>query len=257
MHEKNCFITLTYSDEHLKSPKLVYEDWQNFMKKLRKLQNDPMRVMVVGEYGEKNKRPHWHALVFNWQPSDMRYYRRNDRGDELYTSATLDSLWGRNDALKRPNEVGSVTFQSAGYVARYNAKKLVHGKDGEHDFTPKFEPSRKYAIGRSWLEKNWPDAFHLGQIALKDGNTCGIPRYYERWLNENHPAEFRRYVTEVKTKKWLFGYEKSEKEKIQLLAQLEERRAQGKHWLHPPSKQDVMRAIQKQRFQMLQDHLKL
>ena len=63
MHEENSFVTLTYSDEHLKNPKLQYSDFQKFMKRLRFVNNDrKIGVFVTGEYGEKNKRPHWHAI---------------------------------------------------------------------------------------------------------------------------------------------------------------------------------------------------
>jgi len=106
------------------------------MKKLRKLQNDPIGCFVTGEYGEKNKRPHWHAILFNYSPGDMEYHSSNERGDKLYTSKTIERLWGLNDSEKRPNLIGSVTFHSAGYCARYSAKKLVHGRDDEHSFQP-------------------------------------------------------------------------------------------------------------------------
>ena len=67
------FITLTYDDEHLSytdngSMCLNYKDTQLFWKRLRKAQpkGDPkIRYFLVGEYGSKTHRPHYHAILFN------------------------------------------------------------------------------------------------------------------------------------------------------------------------------------------------
>lgn len=203
MHEKNAFITLTYSDEKLTSPKLIYRDFQLFMKKLRKVNTDPdtqevkqTGVFVTGEYGEKTKRPHWHAIIFNWSPPDGVLLRTTDLGHKVYTSAQLDKLWGNGRT-----EYGSVTIQSASYCARYATKKLVHGKDDEHDFHPISKKSAKHAIGKRWLERNWADVFSYGRNILLDGTEVPIPRYYEKWLKAHRPTDWLAYVTRVKTEK--------------------------------------------------------
>lgn len=197
MHENNCFITLTYSDENLKSPRLIYRDFQLFMKKLRKTQNQKIGCLVTGEYGDKTKRPHWHALLFNYRPSDALSGASNDRGDQTYTSSNLDALWGHNDSKTVPNVIGEVTLESAGYCARYAAKKLIHGKDEEHDFHPIHKRSSKHAIGKTWLEQYWRDAFNHGYIILNNQKLT-IPRYYEKWLKKHEPQAWLRYVTETK-----------------------------------------------------------
>ena len=138
MHEENCFVTLTYSQENLKSPFLQYRDFQLFMKKLRfAYPNKKIGVFVTGEYGEKTKRPHWHAIIFNYRPSDAIKKYTTDRGDTVYSSESLSKIWDHGIA-----EFGSVTLESAGYCARYAAKKLVHGADEDHDFQPISKKSR-------------------------------------------------------------------------------------------------------------------
>ena len=61
---------------------------------------------------------------------------------------------------------------------------------------------RKYAIGRRWLEKFWPDVFNYGQVSLRkpDGSVvkCGVPRYYEKWLRDHRFDDYLRYLSEVK-----------------------------------------------------------
>lgn len=191
-HEENSFITLTYSDEQLPGPKLVYSDFQKFMKRLRfAYPNKQIGCFVTGEYGEKTKRPHWHAIIFGFRPPDSKPLRRNERNDQVFTSNVLNRLWGKGIA-----EFGSVTIESAGYCARYATKKLVHGKDGDHEFQPISKKSSKYAIGKKWIEKYWRHVFTHGRINLPGGKgTTGIPRYYLKWFKENHPEEYLRYIT--------------------------------------------------------------
>eukprot|EP01043_Picozoa_sp_COSAG02_P068353 COSAG02_NODE_11317_length_1749_cov_1.025455_4_plen_67_part_01 len=67
MHEKSCFITLTFSPEELNKrgnpDSLDVRDFQLFMKRLRKKHQHKIRFFNCGEYGEKNQRPHYHALI--------------------------------------------------------------------------------------------------------------------------------------------------------------------------------------------------
>lgn len=260
VHEKNSFITLTYSDEHLNSPKLVYSDFQKFMKRLRKTQNDPIGVFVTGEYGEDKKRPHWHAILFNWRPADCEYHRANDRGDRIYTSRILEKLWTFNDSEKRPNEIGDVSFHSAGYVARYAAKKLVHGYD-DPEWNPISKKSSKHAIGKKYLEKFWPDIFNYGKCILIDGTEVGIPRYYEKWLKENQPAAWRTYVTETKIKKISFAEEASARENEEHQSAIHHRRylssLDARFRGDPISRAEAKYKVLTAKFKLLQSYLKL
>lgn len=247
MHEKNAFITLTYRPEALTSPKLQYADFQKFMKKLRKVQDAPMGVFVTGEYGDETKRPHWHAIIFNWSPPDGVYHYTNDNGDRVFTSAQLTKIWGHGNA-----EYGSVTFKSAGYVARYAAKKLVHGKDEEHEFEPISKKSSKHAIGKRWLERYWTDVFLHGRLVLPDGTETSIPRYYEKWLKDHHPDAWLAYLTRVKLERM------AQAEKKQLATHLDwlnEYRANRVGMERTPER--VRQIITESKFKLLQDHLKL
>lgn len=256
MHPKNSFVTLTYSDENLTSPKLDYSHFQKFMKKLRKLQNEPIGVFVTGEYGDRTKRPHWHAILFNWSPADATYHRSTDRGDRVYRSATLDAVWSHGIT-----ELGSVTFESAGYCARYAAKKLIHGHDDTHDFHPISKKSSKHAIGKKFLEQFWPDIFNEGHIVLPDGNTCSVPRYYEKWFKENKPTEWLRYVTETKEKKILRASSRAEKDLKEYVEANVKRSAlaasTGILRGHIPTRAQAREKILNAKFKLLQSYLKL
>lgn len=263
MHEDNSFITLTYSDENLKSPKLQYIDFQLFAKRLRKkihkeakkqgydLETKKISIFVTGEYGDKTKRPHWHAIIFNWRPTDAIHHYSNERGDKIYTSRTLTELWTHGHA-----ELGSVTFESAGYVARYAAKKLIHGEDQNHDFHPISKKSSKNAIGKKFLETFYKDIFNYGEVILDNGTKTSIPRYYEKWLQKNHPDEWVQYITKLKAQR----IQSAEKKSLQI--QENENNINNERLKQNPrkgfqiSRTAVRTKIIKDKFAKLQKHLK-
>lgn len=198
MHENSIFLTLTYDEQHVGDGRLNYKHFQDFMKRLReKYITDEISYFVTGEYGEQTKRPHWHAILFGIRPQDETYKYSSDRGDKVYRSQTLTDIWGHGET-----EYGEVTFESAGYVARYAAKKLNHGKDQDHNYHPISKKSKAPAIGARFLEKYWEDIFNYGECRIeKSGGkyiTCSIPRYYEKWLMKHNPPAWRRYVTQTK-----------------------------------------------------------
>lgn len=219
------------------------------MKKLRKTQENPIGVFVTGEYGDKFKRPHWHAIVFGYRPSDCEKKYVNDRGDQVFSSSVLSEIWGHGIA-----ELGSVTFESAGYVARYAAKKLVHGNDGTHGYDPISKKSNKQAIGKKWLEKNWSDVFSHGSVVLSDGTTCGIPRYYEKWFKQHHPEKWRHYVTEVKPRNMDIAQKSSEGLEREWREHEHKRFLLGKSRSLSPL--ELKKIILEQKFKQLQEYQK-
>lgn len=286
MYEQNSFITLTYDD--LKDTRLQYRDFQLFVKRLRShirsevrkkigkinwrlltesekkehYEKNSIGIFVTGEYGGPPKplpggrmsegfRPHWHAILFNFSPPDGVYKYSNDRGDKIYSSEILSRLWGHGTS-----EFGSVTFESAGYVARYAAKKLVHGHDEDHDYEPISKKSSKHAIGKKWLEQFWPDVFNYGYIILPDGKQCSIPRYYEKWLAKNHPTEYTRYVTETKQRKVESATARAEAENDDVLKTHDQRIAAG-NYNPATTKQEARTRIIESKFKQLQSKLKL
>lgn len=283
MYKKNCFVTLTYDDDHLESEKLIPAHLEKFIKDLRtklfsnllgklfpdlsqkqqrslwrslpdirrkELYNEiQISSLAVGEYGDKNKRPHWHLLIFNWTPSEPVYKYTTDLGDQVYTSSDLTTLWQRGNS-----EFGSVTLESAGYVARYSTKKLAHGKDGTHNYDPVVRYSQKNAIGKKWLERYYSDVFSHGYLVLPNGAKSSIPRYYEKWFKKEHPEKWRHYVTEVKPKIMLEAEQKEEKISLEE-KKINEKRS-GLKGLQI-KREKVKKIILEKKFKRLQEFLKL
>lgn len=257
-HENNIFLTLTYNDKNLKDGRLNYLDFQLFMKSLREkitrnIKDPDLRkelhvsFMVTGEYGDKTKRPHWHAIIFNYRPNDAKHKYTSDRGDIVYTSDELSTLWGRGNI-----EFGTVNMDSAGYVARYAAKKLGHGHDQDHDYHPVHKTSSKHAIGKKWIEKYYKDVFSKGYIVLENGEKSGIPRYYLDWYRKNHLDKYLEFISTLKVEAANKAKEQNRIDELEFLSNC--LTATGGHPMH---RKQVKTTILKQKFKQLQERLKL
>lgn len=196
LHLHNQFLTLTYSDELLPhGGTLVLRDVQLFMKRLRKAYG-ALRFFLCGEYGETTWRPHYHAIVFGLELADLRPHKQTASGAQLYTSASLTKLWGLGHVY-----IGSVTMESAQYVARYVTKKIngdratahyrwIDPKTGEvHDRKPEFAVmSRREGIGAKWIDKFRSDVYPSDKVVLGGSIRGKPPRYYDRRIAAAEPS---------------------------------------------------------------------
>lgn len=189
--DKNCFVTLTYDNEHVpKNGSLRPRDFVLFMKRLRKSFDDKVRFFHCGEYGEELGRPHHHALLFNCDFDDKRFY--SGSGEEtLYWSRMLDKLWGQGRTA-----VGSVTFESAGYVARYALKKIT-GPNAEAHYGGRIPEyltmSRKPGIGSGYYDKYANDWYPRDECVVR-GVACKPPRFYDKRLEVESPRVYRKVL---------------------------------------------------------------
>lgn len=199
MHDRNCFITLTYNDENVPAHgDLVYRDFQLFMKRLRKKFGKNIRFFMCGEYGERRERPHFHACLFGIDFDDRVYFKTSASGSKVFTSATLQSLWSdRGGGDIGFATVGELNFDSAGYVARYVMKKARGGspreeicdlETGELYFrTEEFtRMSLKPGIGRSFFDR-WRSDLFPKDVCVIDGVAMKPPRFYSLKLKESDP----------------------------------------------------------------------
>lgn len=201
MHEESCFITLTFSPEEMAKrnnpASLDVTEFQRFMKRLRK-KHGKVRFFHCGEYGEKNKRPHYHALLFGLDFKDKELFSQRD-GVRLYVSESLSELWPYGFST-----IGDVTFESAAYVARYVMKK-VRGEGAEEYYSNWIDPitgevtdvkpeyatmSRKPGIGYEWFKEFKNDVFPNDYCVVR-GHEVRPPRYYETLLSEDELAEVK------------------------------------------------------------------
>jgi len=193
LHEANCFITLTYDDKCLpvggtSRSTVSKRDFQLFMKRLRKAYpTNEIRYFACGEYGNLNQRAHYHALLFNHDFADKRLWKPHPR-HPLYLSKSLQSLWGLGFT-----SIGTVTFSSASYVARYVVKKLTGTRT---DYLDREKPfilmSRRPGIGSAFYEKYKDEIYPAGQLLVGENKPRRTPRYFdEKYRRENPDGHYK------------------------------------------------------------------
>jgi len=209
LYDDNVFITLTYNPENLPPDcGLIKKDFQMFMRKLRrhvKKQSPGKKIkfFMCGEYGDKSGRPHYHAIIFNYNFDDWVYLFDSPSGHPIYTSPTLEKIWGYGFV-----NVGTVSFESAAYVARYILKKVngdmadkidddtglkhyerINSFTGEiHEVHPEYcTMSRGGRDGRgiafNWFKQYKADCYPKDFTTVR-GVKVSPPRYYDKLLQE-------------------------------------------------------------------------
>jgi len=200
LHEDNCFITLTYNNESLpEDGSLNKKHFQDFMKRLRKkFKNKKIRYYHCGEYGDKNFRPHYHAIIFGLEFDDQKLFTVTN-GEKLYTSEILEKLWPFGFST-----IGTVTFESAAYVARYVMKK-VNGKNAKNHYeridsntgeiynlVPEYNTmSRRPGIASKWFDKYKDDVYPSDNIHLRE-KTFRPPKFYDKMYEHLMPDEMEK-----------------------------------------------------------------
>lgn len=179
------FLTLTYSPETIPlNPdsglaELRKEDFQKFMKRLRKEQEKhvrdgaaaPLRYYSVGEYGGLTLRPHYHSILFNLPVPVEKVVPH------------IAKVWGNGHVV-----VGTVTPASIHYVTKYVINRNI-------DYTGRSKPfslisNRSGGIGKNYVESNgkWHKEgkrFYTGSL----GEVQRLPRYYKDRLFSVHEKE--------------------------------------------------------------------
>jgi hypothetical protein len=198
-------VTLTYDSHHLpEPPHLDHSHVKRFLNQARHELGMQPRYFCAGEYGKKG-RPHYHILLFGYEPEDLVEYVLADR-QRVKMSEQVTSWWKHpNTGLPRGMAtVDPLTFASAGYVAGYVAKKIhaemdtsrhvavtdgVTNQNGQTrvrfvDEAPEYrQMSRRPGIAREWIE----NPAHLFEIYPADLVRVGEykfkpPAYYDQVL---------------------------------------------------------------------------
>ncbi len=228
----STFITLIYDEKHLPyAGSLVKQQLQDFFKRLRaRIYPKRVRYYASGEYGSRCQqheindcphcgpiqRPHYHAIVLGFDFPD-KYYVGEREGLRIYESNLLRDLWKFGN-----HEIGSCTFESAAYVARYVMKKQSGKKAIEHytrldpwtniwsEVDPEFAiMSRGHkckncrfvgpvkeklicsctgGIGKDWYEKYKSDLYPSSDCPIPGRGTSGAPPpYYDRLYAIENP----------------------------------------------------------------------
>lgn len=167
-----------------------------------------VRISAETRKRPKTLRPHYHCAVYNYKPTDLKFYKKNHTNDILYTSKTLERIWGNGYAI-----IGELTYESTAYIARYVVKKAF-GITNELHIKNKRQPEFILTSRRPGLAdeiRKYPIWEHIkknGNVLIKTKNGViarPIPQYlrkkwkdfetredYFRKLQENHKANVQQ-----------------------------------------------------------------
>lgn len=185
---------------------------------------------MCGEYGEKcaicgkNRkectcktfikalgRPHYHAIIFGYEFPDKTYWRKKN-DFIIYRSEELEQVWTKGNS-----EIGTATFESAAYVARYITKKVTgDGATNHYSLTDThtgelsiLEPEYcrmstggkdgDRGIGYRWFQK-FGDDFKKDYIHMR-GRKMRPPKYYDRIRKESKNIEEVQDFIEIKERR--------------------------------------------------------
>lgn len=210
---KSCCVTLTYNDENLptidnkqvlddeildipdeKCGIFNYKDVQDFIKRIRKHFNFKRDIKYICscEYGGSGTlRPHYHLILFNFCPDDLKLYKKTDKGTVLFKSKFLDEKWSKGFV-----DVGKADLQSCRYISQYCCKGLLKERKCDSSFNKKIlklknSLSREclhssLGIGLRRFKRNFHNFIAAGCIRYGKF-TYAIPRYFLRKLESFSP----------------------------------------------------------------------
>lgn len=209
-HAVSSFLTLTLDPHHYPANGSLDKSLpRGFMRRLRKHYKniDPelkIRYFAVGEYGETTGRAHYHMILFGVGfLEDRRPHSKNAQGDQMYTSATLDKLWGKGQCL-----IGNVSPQSCGYVAGYAFKKINGSRADDHYRRVDPETGETWVLQKEFagmsnhpgigfdFYQDYHQQTYLRDSVIVKGRQRPVPKYYDRKLKESDPEWLERIKAE-------------------------------------------------------------
>lgn len=204
LHARSCFLTLTYDTESLPwyrsassirtiQPTLYPRDLQLFMKRFRRSLGSH-RFFAVGEYGDENFRPHYHAIIFGGPVCRYGVTRK----PPLYARCcdvcdSVREIWSHGAI-----EVAQANEHTMQYVAGYVVKKMTAVTDDRlYGRYPEFaRMSLRPGIGRDAMVDIASQIMAHPQVEGRlvdvptqvrlNGRLVPLSRYLRQWL--------RRYI---------------------------------------------------------------
>ena len=184
-HDKACFATLTYDEEHVpEDGQLSKRELQLFWKRLRKERS--VRYFCCGEHGDRFGRPHYHAIIYGVSPEEVDLVQKH---------------WPNGHV-----KLGFVTEDSCAYVAKYMTKKL-NGRalreklEEDPDYQNEFVlMSRRPGIGAE-LSPAMVQYLQSNGIYYRKGVKTGLPRYWKEKFNIDVSRGKKHLINEVNASK--------------------------------------------------------
>lgn len=152
MHEYSLFITLTYNDDsvpinHEGDQTLRPEDVKDWIRRFKRAHKHigPVRYFVVGEYGEKTERAHYHAILFGVSPHCEKMV--HETWNQI--SVKIGQRWRIIDYDRGFTMCGIMNPDRAAYIAGYTTKKMT--SIGHRDLRARWPEFSRWSKGNKIL----------------------------------------------------------------------------------------------------------
>lgn len=222
--KQNYFVTITYEESNMKvleecldeneitywndgtwNGTLVPEELTQFIKNIRQIMSrdynqDGIRFMACGEYGEENERPHYHIIFFNLNLPLNTFYNPKIINNEMYYQNTIiERAW-----KKGISNISEASWNNIAYTARYITKK-VNGKTSSEYYASKGQSkeflrvSRAPGIGKYYYDKHKKEIYERDEIIIKNKTgiiSCKPPKYFDSLYEKENPEHFKKIKKE-------------------------------------------------------------
>lgn len=180
--KEKCFITLTYRNNNQKQ--LNKKHLQDFIKRLRHETTNKIKYFGAGEYGTLKGRPHYHIIIINYQPKDLKqiYGNKSKSNKTMYLSKRINEIWGHGITTIQQFNIAEV-----GYIMNYttiktNQDKLYNQKQIEKRKKELQKLHYKYIHNREWKSlKNAPQEI---QKAYRHEYETKVKTIKDKWQTE-------------------------------------------------------------------------
>lgn len=223
--KQNWFVTITYDDENMTTLEetkdqneitywnngtwngtLVPKELTQFIKNVRqimkrKYNEDNIRFMACGEYGEEGQRPHYHIIFFNLNlPTDTFFEPKIINKETYFRNKIIEQAW-----TKGISNISEATWNNIAYTARYITKK-VNGKTSSEHYASKGQTkeflrvSRAPGIGRYYYDEKKEEIYKNDEIIIvnKEGAiSTKPPKYFDKLYEKDNPEHWK----EIKAKR--------------------------------------------------------
>lgn len=180
------FVTLTFDTTNVPISgrgfmTLCKGEYQKFMKRLRKLtpKNDAkISYYACGEYGTKNYRPHYHAIIFN------------------ASEENIAKAWQKGEI-----HIGKVSGASIAYTLKYINKGKIIPMHRNDDRLPEFSLMSK-GMGANYLTEQMV-SYHKADLSrayvtLPDGVKIALPRYYKNKMYNESERKQQAHICKIR-----------------------------------------------------------
>ena len=156
-HGPGSFLTLTYDQDHvplavlngIPTPILVKRHARQFLDSFKYRWGSKFRYMLVGEYGDRTWRPHYHVALFGVNPIQLLHHQKVRRTSDGHKVHSPYGTWKYGNV-----DIGALEDRSCKYIAHYTTKKMTRANHRLEDRPPEFSwSSRKPAIGAPYLDQ--------------------------------------------------------------------------------------------------------